>query len=349
MSDNYTFDEEPQEVYSDCEFPHQYFSEERYPNQAKNIRQPAERIGYSTPGWSVALATVPQGVSTGEVSQPQVLSKLAGLVQQQTSLVQQPKTTLEAAGVALPTTQAGGTAPPGQSSIVPSSVVSSVPQAGVSTAPQATGGSTFSSRAREVGALPPKQYPVLKKGQKVCPVCKKSFSQHSRLVTHYSTAHTYKGTFSCDVCFKPFSSQFILDRHRVIHTKFRCFLPGYPATKHGCPPPGEYATREEFRAHLMKNINYQAVDPELICKYCLLYFKGKNPRTSLLRHLKHRCQFNPNVIREYAFCKYCGKRYSEKRYCKQHEKKCTQASGGSRGRWGRGRGRGGGQPKGSSS
>ena len=108
LSDNYTFDEEPQEVYSDCEYPHQYFSEERFPNQPKNIRQPAERIGYSTPGWSVAQATVPQVVSTGEVSQPQVLSKLAGLVQQQAGLVQQQKTTLEAVGVALPTAQAGG-------------------------------------------------------------------------------------------------------------------------------------------------------------------------------------------------------------------------------------------------
>ena len=83
LSENYTFDNEPQEVYSDCEYPHQYFSEERFPNQPKNIRQPAERIGYSTPGWSVAQATVPQGVSTGEVSQPQVLNKFAGLVQQQ--------------------------------------------------------------------------------------------------------------------------------------------------------------------------------------------------------------------------------------------------------------------------
>ena len=337
LSDNYTFDEEPQEVYSDCEYPHQYFSEERFPNQPKNIRQPAERIGYSTPGWSVAQATVPQGVSTGEVSQPQVLSKLAGLVQQQ-------KTTLEAAGVALPTAQAGGTATPGQST--------TVPQPGTSTDPQprtSTGGPTLSTRARQVGALPPKHFPALKKDQKICPVCKKKCGQHSKLVTHYSTAHTYKGDFTCDVCFKSFSSKLILERHRVIHTKFKCFLKGHPATRHGCPPPGQYSTREEFQAHLEQNINYQAVDPELICKYCLLFFTGKNPRASLLRHQKHRCQHNPNVIREYAFCKYCGRRYSEKRYCKQHEKQCTQASGGTRGRGrrGRGRGRGRGQPKGS--
>ena len=159
LSDNYTFEEEPQEVYSDCEHPHQYFSEERFPNQAKNIRQPTERIRYSTPGWSVAQATVPQGVSTGEVSQPQVLSKLAGLVQQQAGLVQQQKTTLEAVGVALPTAQA-----------------TTVPQLGTSTDPQprtSTGGPTLSTRARQVGALPPKHFPALKKGQRVCPVCKK--------------------------------------------------------------------------------------------------------------------------------------------------------------------------------
>ena len=227
QSDNYTFEDEPQEVYSDCEFPHQYFSEEKYPNQPKNIRQPIGRIGYSTPGWSVAQATVPQGVSTGEVSQPQVLSKLAGLVQQQ-------KTTLEAAGVALPTTQVGGTATPAQSSTVPQSMTSTAPQPGTSADPQpgtSAVGPTFSTRAKEAGAVPPRQFPALSKDQKVCPVCKKNFGQHSKLVTHYSVAHTYKGSFTCDVCFKPFSSQQILDRHRVIHTKFRCFSPRSPSHK----------------------------------------------------------------------------------------------------------------------
>ena len=129
-----------------------------------------------------------------------------------------------------------------------------------------------------MGALPPKHFPALKKDQKICPVCKKNCGQHSKLVTHYSTAHTYKGDFTCDVCFKPFSSKLILERHRVIHTKFKCFLKGHPAIRHGCPPPGEYSTREEFQAHLEQNINYQAVDPELICKYCLLFFTGKNPK-----------------------------------------------------------------------
>ena len=113
----------------------------------------------------------------------------------------------------------------------------------------------------------------------------------------------------------------------ILHTKFKCFLTGHPDSKKGCPPPGEYSTKAEFQAHLMQNINYQAVGPDHICEHCLMWFKGKNPRANLLRHQKHRCQFNPQVVREFAFCKFCGKRYSERRYCKQHEKKCTKAGG----------------------
>ena len=306
QSDSYVFEEEPEDIYSDCEFPHQHFSHQHYPEQQKNIRQPPLRPGYSNPAWT-ATERAPQEtvVVSSTVTQPQVLTKIAGLVQQQ-------KSTLEAAGVALPTAQAGGIATPGQ------------PQAGTSTGGETIQGPTLSTRAQEHGAVPFKKYPALKKGMRSCPVCKKPFSQFSKLESHYSTSHTYKGKYTCEVCFKPFSSQIILDRHKVIHTTFKCFLPGHPDTKHGCPPPGEYSTKTAFKAHLEQNVNYQAVDPENICQYCLMWFTGKTPRANLLRHQKHRCQFNPQVEREYAFCKFCGKRYSERRYCKLHEKKCVK-------------------------
>ena len=180
-SDSYSFDEEPEDIYSDCEFPHQHFSHQHYPEQQKNIRQPPLRPGYSNPSWTAAERSLQETVVVSStVTQPQVLSKLAGLVQQQ-------KTTLEAAGVALPTAQSGGIATPGQ------------PQASTSTGGETTQGPSLSTRALEHGAVPPKNYPALKEGcMRNCPVCKKPFSQFSKLESHYSTAHTYKGKFTCE-------------------------------------------------------------------------------------------------------------------------------------------------------
>ena len=60
----------------------------------------------------------------------------------------------------------------------------------------------------------------------------------------------------------------------------------------------------------------------------------------MLRHKLHHCHFNPAVVKEFGFCKFCGKCYSEKRYGRLHEKDCSNALGGARG-CGRGRGKGG--------
>ena len=149
-------------------------------------------------------------------------------------------------------------------------------QVGGGSAPAPVAVPTLSTKAREVGALPSKKYSALKKGQTVCPICKKECHQFSKLVSHYATKHTYQGKYTCTIYFRTFSSQLILERHMPVHSKFKCFLPGHPAVKHGCPPPGEYCTKEEFKTHLMNNINYAAINPEHICEHCLLSFKGKN-------------------------------------------------------------------------
>ena len=55
---------------------------------------------------------------------------------------------------------------------------------------------------------------------------------------------------------------------------------------------------------------------------------------NLKKHVKYRCTLNPNVSLEYGFCKFCGKRYHEQKYLKDHERKCPvgQSKGGFRGR-----------------
>ena len=77
---------------------------------------------------------------------------------------------------------------------------------------------------------------------------------------------------------------------------------------------------------------YAAIPSENKCPHCLKPFTGKTPQDNLKKHIKYRCNLNPNVQLEYGFCKFCNKWHHEKKYLKDHERKCPvrQSKGGVR-------------------
>ena len=98
--------------------------------------------------------------------------------------------------------------------------------------------------------------------------------------------------------------------------------------------PKFFDTLEALKAHLDSNSVYSGILDDHKCQHCPKAFTGKTPLDNLKKHVKYRCTLNPNVSLEYTFCKFCGKRYHEQKYLKDHEKKCPvgQSKVGFRGR-----------------
>ena len=136
----------------------------------------------------------------------------------------------------------------------------------------------------------------------------------------------------CGTCLTAFSSQSALESHKKIHEKFKCQLQHSAQAALTCPK--FFDTLEALKAHLDSNLVYAAIPDDHKCQHCLKAFTGKTPLDNLKKHVKYRCTLNPNVSLEYGFCKFCGKRYHEQKYLKDHERKCPvgQSKGGFRGR-----------------
>ena len=161
------------------------------------------------------------------------------------------------------------------------------------------------------GAIPKKNFPVLKLKTLDCPVCKAHFSSHQKMKQHYST-HTNISDFTCDICEKAFATKGGYDNHMTLHGTFKCFL------THTCQH--RFPSRSSLRDHLMQDPDYSQLDQFCICEYCLRNF---STRDSMLKHRKRRCLHNPNIKLDYFFSKFCGSRYKEKKYLHQHEGKCA--------------------------
>ena len=307
----YQFDDEDPAIYSDLEEPHRNFHYEAYPNEQKNFPAQEQRIGYQQ--FEFNLGGGASGTSGGTGGNKQVLQKIAGLVRQEQALLQE-------AGVSIPT-------PPGRLGQQQTGV--SLPDPVSEVVPP---GPTLSTRAREAGAIPKKKPPQLKSGETTCPVCKAKFTQHSKLKGHYATKHAHTGDFVCGTCLTAFSSQSALESHKKIHEKFKCQLQHSAQAALTCPK--FFDTLEALKAHLDSNSVYAAIPDDHKCQYCLKAFTGKTPLDNLKKHVKYRCTLNPNVSLENGFCKFCGKRYHEQKYFKDHERKCPvgQSKGGFRGR-----------------
>ena len=117
--------------------------------------------------------------------------------------------------------------------------------------------STSGRRGHKVtGAIPKKKFPALQAKALECPVCKKEFQQHSKLVDHY-VVHTKKSDFTCEICNQAFTNQTGLTNHENLHSTYKCYL------SHACQVT--FATKKALATHLNSVQEYVDLDQALKC------------------------------------------------------------------------------------
>ena len=277
-SQDYDFLDEDSMIYSDTEEPWPHVTREEFTDRRKNLKQPD---------------TI-QGIRV----QPSC-TKVKPVLQKMATLVQQQKATLERAGVSLPSSSTSTSQQRGVELSQPEQ------QPSVSKQPDST-----TVKSKVTGAVPKRKFPSLPKRCLDCPICGKSFQQHSKMAEHYVT-HTKKSDFTCTTCQTAFTTQLGLDNHIKLHTMYKCPI------SHACL--GFFDTKEQLQAHLDHSGMYAGKNENTICDLCL---KAFTTRDSMLKHKKHRCMKNPSVEIEFFFCRYCQPWYRERKYITQHETSC---------------------------
>ena len=169
--------------------------------------------------------------------------------------------------------------------------------------------STSGATSKITGSKPVNPIPELPSNTKQCPVCAKSFQSKAKLRDHYAV-HTKESQWECKVCEIPFTTKAGYDNHQRLHTEYKC-----PNTLHRCDV--YFDSVEILRAHLNTDPAYEGYPDKQKCDLCCKRFTS---RDGMLKHRKHRCFHNPNIIIQYFYCQYCNSRYRERKYVTQHEK-----------------------------